>query len=84
MITKQLVKNELIKRKQTCSLRFVSVFKFQEIIQNRSKEFLGNKNMNKKNPGKATGHNDHYMIIMSGQRPKNGSNCQLTGPYLQR
>ena len=38
----------------------------------------------KKNPGKATSHNDHYMIIMSGQRPKNGSNCQLTGPYLER
>ena len=24
--------------------------------------------------GKATGHNDHYMINMSGQRPKIGGN----------
>ena len=30
VITKQQVKNELIKRKQTCSLCFVNVFKFQE------------------------------------------------------
>ena len=30
MITKQRVKNELIKRKQTCSVSFVKVFKFQE------------------------------------------------------
>ena len=24
--------------------------------------------------GKVTGHNDHYMINMGGQRPKSGSN----------
>ena len=24
--------------------------------------------------GKATGHNDHYMVNMGGQRPKIGSN----------
>ena len=29
MITKQQVKNEQIKRKQTCSLSFIKVFKFQ-------------------------------------------------------
>ena len=30
MITKQQVKNKQIKRKQTCSLCFVNVLKFQE------------------------------------------------------
>ena len=30
MITKQHVKNEQIKRKQTCYLCFVNMFKFQE------------------------------------------------------
>ena len=30
MITKKQVQNEQIKRKQTCSLCFVNVFKFQE------------------------------------------------------
>ena len=30
MITKQQVENEQIRRKQTWSLRFVNVFKFQE------------------------------------------------------
>ena len=30
MITKQQVKNEHLKRKQTCSACFVKVFKFQE------------------------------------------------------
>ena len=30
MITKQQIKNEQMKRKQTCSLCFVNVFKFQE------------------------------------------------------
>ena len=34
--------------------------------------------------GKATGHNDHYMINMGGQRSKIGSNWPFTGPYLQR
>ena len=32
--------------------------------------------------GKATGHNDHYMINMGGQRPKIDGNWSLTGPYL--
>ena len=41
--------------------------------------------MNKKRfPGKATGHKDHYMINMGGQRPKISGNWPLTGPYLQR
>ena len=30
MITKQQVKNEQIKRKQTCIVSFVKVFKFQD------------------------------------------------------
>ena len=30
MIAKQQVKNQQIKRKETCSLHFVNVFKFQE------------------------------------------------------
>ena len=42
MITKQQVKNEQIKRKLTCSLCFVNVFKFQEkkfkIAQNNFQE----------------------------------------------
>ena len=46
-------------------------------VQDCSKEFLGNKNnINKKKRflGKATGHNDHYMINMGSQRPKIGGN----------
>ena len=43
---------------------------------------LGKKNI-KKRSGKATGHNDHYMINMGGQRQKIGGNCPLTNPYLQ-
>ena len=77
MITKQRVKNEQIKRKQSCYLCFVNVFKFQENkFKDHSKEFLGNKNnINKKRfLGKATGHNDHCMINMGGQRPQIGSN----------
>ena len=30
--------------------------------------------MKKRFIGKATGHNDHYMINMGGQRPKIGDN----------
>ena len=45
MITKQRVKNEQKKRKQTCSVSFVKVFEFQDnkfkIVQ---KKFLGNNN----------------------------------------
>ena len=77
MITKQQVKNEQIKRKKTCPLCFVNLFKFQEnqfkIVQKNFQEikiilikirFLG----------KATGHSDHYMINMGGQRLKIGGN----------
>ena len=42
MITNQQVKNEQIKRKQTCSFYFANVFRKQ--VQDRSKEFLRNKN----------------------------------------
>ena len=41
------------------------------------KEFQENKNnVNKKKRflGKSTGHNDHYMINMGGERAKTGSN----------
>ena len=41
-------------------------------------------NNKKKFLGKATGHNDYYIINMSGQRPKIGGNWPLTNPYLQR
>ena len=40
--------------------------------------------MKKRFIGKVTGHNDHYMINMGGQRPKIGYNWPLTGPCLQR
>ena len=39
-----------------------------------SKEFQGNNNIEKRFFGKATGHNDHYMINMGSQRLKIGSN----------
>ena len=71
MITKKQVKNEKIKRKQTCSLCFVNVFKFQEnkfmVVQNnfqKIKIIL----IKKRFLGKATGHNDHYMINAGSQR----------------
>ena len=50
MITKKQVKNQQIRRKQTCSLCLINVFEFQEnIVQDCSKKFLGNKNnINKK------------------------------------
>ena len=71
MITKR-VKNEQIKRKQTCSVSFVKVFKFQDnkfkVVQKNFQEkiirFLG----------KPIGPNDHYMINMGGQSPKIGVN----------
>ena len=55
-------------------------------MQDRSKEFLGNKNnINKKRfLGKSTSHNDYYMINMVGQRLKIGGNWPLTGPYWQQ
>ena len=74
MITKQQV-NEQIKRKQTCSLCFVNVFKFQEIKFKIIKNFQEIKIILKKRfTGKATSHNDHYMINMCGQRPNIGGN----------
>ena len=51
----------------------VNKFKFQQ-VQDRSKKMLGKKNIKKRSPGKATGHNDHYMINMGGQRQKIGGN----------
>ena len=77
MITKQQVKNELIKRKQTYYLCNVNVFKFREskfkIIQNNISEI---KRILIKNRflGKATSHNDHYIINISIHGPKIGSN----------
>ena len=52
-------------------------------VQDHSKGFPWNKKNNKRFPGKATGHNDHYMINMGSQRPKFGCNSPLTSPYLQ-
>ena len=47
----------------------------REQVQDRSEEFLQNKNNdNKKISWKATGHNDHYMINMGSQRPNIGGN----------
>ena len=55
-----------------------------EQVQDRSEEFLQNKNNdNKKISWKATGHNDHCMINMGSQRPNIGGNWPLIGPYLQ-
>ena len=53
-------------------------------VQDCSKEFLGNSNKKKRFLGKATNHNDHYMINIGGQRLKIGSNWPFTSPYLQR
>ena len=64
-------KNEQIKKKQTSSLCFVNVFN----VQGRLREFLRNKNINKKRfLRKATRHNGHYMINMGSQMPKTGGN----------
>ena len=71
MITKQHVKNEQIKRKQTSSLCFVNVFKFQE---NKFKIVQKNLQEIKTILIKATSYNDYYMISMGGPRPKIGSN----------
>ena len=63
-----------MKRKHICSLRFVNKFKFQEnkfkIVQKK----CWKKNIKKGSPGKATGHNDHYMINVGDQRQKIGGN----------
>ena len=50
---------------------------FKKEVQDRSKQFLGSKNniiKNKRFLGKATVHKDHYLINMSGQKPKTGGN----------
>ena len=74
---KQQVKNEHIKRKQACSLCFVILFKFQEnkfkIVQKNLQE-IKIRLKKKRFLGKATGHNDNYVISMGGQTPKIGSN----------
>ena len=78
MIAKQQVK-------ETCSLHFVNVFKFQEskfkILQKNLIQIISIKKYIFL--GKATSHNDHCMINMGGQRPKIGSNLPLTSLYLQ-
>ena len=83
MIAKQKVKNEQIKRKQTCFLYFVNVFKFQEkkfkIVQKNFKE-IKIILIKKRFPEKATSHNDHYTINMGGQSLKIDSNWLLTSP----
>ena len=52
---------------------------FEEHLRTAASE----NNSKKRFLGKATGHNDHYMINMGGQRPKIGGNWPMTGPYLQ-
>ena len=73
MIMKQQVKNEQIKRKQTCSVCFVKIFKFQEskikIVQKNFYDIIIIRFL-----GKANAHNDHYMTNMGGQKPKIGGN----------
>ena len=75
MITKQQVKNEQIKRKQTSPASFVKVFKFQDdmfkIVQQNFQAIIVNK-ISLENPLRC--HDDHYMINMGGQRPKIGGN----------
>ena len=44
------------------------------VSENNKKRFLR----------KATGHNDHYMINMDGQRPKIGGNWPLTDLYVNQ
>ena len=39
---------------------------------------LGSKNNKKRFLGKATSHNDHYLINMGGQKSKTGGNWTLT------
>ena len=77
MITKQQVKNEQIKRKQTSPASFVKVFKFQDdmfkIVQQNFQAIIVNK-IYLENPLALRCHDDHYMINMGGQRPKIGGN----------
>ena len=68
---KNQIKNGQIKRKHTCSLCFINVLKFQENKFEIVQKDLQERKMiliKKRFIGKATGHNDHYMIGMGGQR----------------
>ena len=73
----RIITKQQVKRRQTCSLCFVSMFKFQEnkfkIVQ---KNFWEIKIIliKKRFIGKATSRNGHYIMNMGGQRPKIGSN----------
>ena len=73
MITKQQVK-----RKQTCYLCFVNMFKFQEnkfkVVQKNFWEIKIILIKKKRFIGKPTSRNGHYMMNMGDQRPKIGSN----------
>ena len=89
MIKKEQVKKWTDKKKTDLFVVFCKCVSIPwKQVQDRSKEFLGNKNnINKKKKrflGKATSHNDHYIINMSSQRPKIGSNWPLASPNLQR
>ena len=76
MILKQRVKNEQIKRKQTCSVCFVKLFKFQEnkfkVVQKNFQEIIIT--IKKHFLKIFTSHNDHQMTNMGGQSPKIGNN----------
>ena len=63
MITKQQVKNEWIKRKQTC-VYFVSVWIPRKQVQDHLEEFLGNNNINDKN----ISWKSHQSQAFKGQR----------------
>ena len=74
MITKKQVKNQQIRRKQTCSLCFINVFEFQENIVQKNFWEIKITLIKKRLLGKATGHNGHYMINMGSQRLKISGN----------
>ena len=74
----------LLKRafNRECSCEYCDISNntcFEEYLHTPASE-----NNKKRFLGKATGHNDHYMINMGIQQPKIGGNWLLTGPYLQR
>ena len=67
-------KNSADKKKTNLFCEFCkSIQNPRKQVQDRSKQFLGNDN-EKDFFGKPTGHDDHYMVNMGGQRPKIGSN----------
>ena len=59
---------------------FLWILQYFPVLKNILIQLLEN---NKRFLGKATSHNDHYMIFMGSQRPKIGGNWLLTGLYLQ-